>query len=93
MTLLIYVILVAFSVSYITEVIGVLLQRLSFVNILTNLLIPPLAAVSLWLLDTRDILLVISTLAASFISTAIATGLRALSKPKVIARNSVNRYY
>ena len=92
MELFIYVLLVAFAVSYVTEVIGVFLQRLPFINALKYVLIPSLAAVSLWLLDSRGIKLVLSTLAVSFISTAIQTGLKALSKPKVISTRS-NRYY
>jgi hypothetical protein len=70
---------------------AVILQRLSFIKTLTNLLIPPMAFFAFWLLDMSDVSLVLSTLAASFISTAVATGLRALSTPKVVTRG-YNRY-
>ena len=85
------VIIVAFATSYVTEVLAVWLQRLSFIKTLTNLLIPPLAFFAFWLLDMRDVPLVLSTLAASFISTAIATWFRTLATPKVVTRN-LNRY-
>ena len=82
------IIIVAFATSYVTEVLAVWLQRLSFIKTLTNLLIPPLAFFAFWLLDMSDVTLVLSTLAASFISTAVATGLRALSTPKIVTRGN-----
>ena len=56
------VIIVAFATSYVTEVLAVWLQRLSFIKTLTNLLIPPLAFFAFWLLDMRDVPLILSTL-------------------------------
>jgi hypothetical protein len=87
MTLLEYVFIVAFAVSYTSELIALIFSRVISATILKNFLTPLLAYGSLWLVDIREANLLLSVLAASFIATVINIIINALNKPTVVPRN------
>jgi hypothetical protein len=84
MTTLIDVILIAMAVAYVVEAISALGAGIFSAKIVRNVLTLPLSLYGCWILDTVGFQMVVSSLAASFLSLTLMILVNKVSEARVV---------
>lgn len=91
MNIFFLVLIAGFAASYISEVIGLMLEGIFNPKLVKHIATLPLAFIACWYLDIFGFSLVVSGFAAAFVATALRVILDGVtSKPQAISRN-INR--